>query len=58
MLLALLYEESTNNSKTKKTLPKAQRTKGIEPLNFIEIFKPINDLQNLGLTSAELNVEK
>ena len=48
-----------NTSKTKKTLSKAQRTQGIEPLNFIELFKPIYDLQNLGVvTSAALNVEK
>ena len=35
-----------------KTLPKAQRTQGIESLNLIEFFKLINENQNLGQTSS------
>ena len=30
-----------------KSLPKAQRTQGIESLNYIEFFKPINQLRLL-----------
>ena len=38
----------------KQTSPKAQRTRGIESLNFIEFFNPIKELQNLSHTSARL----
>ena len=34
-------------TKLKKTLPKAQRTQGIESLNFIEFFKLINESRSI-----------
>ena len=34
-----------------KNIAIGTRTKGIESLNFVELFKPINENQNLGQTS-------
>ena len=41
-----------------KKLPKTQQTQGIKSLDLLELFKPVNELQNVDQTSAWFSLAK